>query len=108
MGLFVSADGKVHGRYGGRDAGSAESRLSLLGLRHALQAALAAHRREPKAPAPPARGRPLLAEEYPAAKLMNKGSCIHCHQVNEFRRAQRQEAGTWKREEVWSYPLPEN
>ena len=57
---------------------------------------------------PPEAGKPLLAEEYPAAREQPKNACIHCHQVNEFRRAQRQAAGVWKREEIWVYPLPEN
>ena len=57
---------------------------------------------------PPKRGKPLLAEECPAAREQPKKACIHCHQVNEFRRAQRQAAGVWKREELWVYPLPEN
>jgi serine protease Do len=39
---------------------------------------------------------------------MRAGECIHCHQVYEFRRAERKAAGTWKREELWVYPLPEN
>ena len=34
--------------------------------------------------------------------------CIHCHQVNEFRRADAKAAGTWTRDDLWVYPLPEN
>jgi hypothetical protein len=108
MAFFLNADGYVYGRYGGRDAASADSRLSLAGLRYTLHAALAAHRRgPPQAPAPRA-DKPLLAEEYPAAKRMRKSECIHCHQVYEFRRAALKETGQWDREEIWVYPLPEN
>jgi predicted metalloprotease with PDZ domain len=105
-GFFLSADEKVYGRYGGRDAASAEGRLSLAGLRHAMRAALDAHKREGKDP-PPRRGKPQRVEDYPAATSLGRG-CIHCHQVSELRRGGRKAAGLWKREEVWSYPLPEN
>ncbi len=109
VGFFLNADEKVYGRYGGRDAASAEGRLSLLGLRYAMSAALAAHRQQPKGGAVPGpQKKPLLVDDYPAAKLLNAKACIHCHQVNEFRRAARQAEGKWQREEVWAYPLPEN
>jgi serine protease Do len=40
---------------------------------------------------------------------MRRGNeCIHCHQVNEFRRADAKAAGTWNRDDLWVYPLPEN
>jgi predicted metalloprotease with PDZ domain len=104
-GFFISADEVVYGRYGGRDAASPDGRLSLPGLRHAMRAALAAHRGA-KAATPPKRA-PQRVEDYPAARRLGKG-CIHCHQVNELRRADRKKAGTWKREAVWAYPLPEN
>ena len=50
--FFLNAKEHIYGRYGGRDAGSADGRLSLAGLRYALRAALAAHR--PESPEPPA------------------------------------------------------
>jgi predicted metalloprotease with PDZ domain len=106
-GFFLGADEKVYGRFGGRDASGPDRRLSLAGLRHAMRAALDTHRREAKAPAPRL-GKPRRAENYPAARSMASNECIHCHQVHEFRRAERKAAGTWKREEVWLYPLPEN
>ncbi len=106
--FFLSPDEKVYGRYGGRDASGPDARLSLAGLRYALAAALAAHRREGTAKPPPRRGKPLLAEDYPAALRLHGGACIHCHQVNEFRREQRKASGEWRRDERWVYPLPEN
>src|SRR5438552_4228565 len=42
--FFLSPDEMVYGRYGGRDARSPDSRLSLAGLRYAMAQALAAHR----------------------------------------------------------------
>jgi hypothetical protein len=106
--FLLNADGRVYGRYGGRDAKGPDDRHSLAGLRFALQAALDAHRHAKAAANLPPPGKPLLAEELPAAKLLRRGECIHCHQINEFRRAAAKDAGTWRREDLWSYPLPEN
>jgi hypothetical protein len=103
--FFLNADETVYGRYGGRDGTSADSRLSLMGLRFAMGRALDMHRRF-QPPPKPLDGKPLLAEDYAAANR-HKG-CIHCHNVNEFRRADAKAAGTWDRTSVWVYPLPEN
>src|SRR5262245_2995011 len=102
--FLLNADETVYGRYGGRDAADAEARLSLKGLRHAMGRALEAHQTPP--PARPLAGRPQRAEDFHAAGR-HKG-CIHCHNVNEFRRADLQAAGKWERESLWVYPLPEN
>ncbi|MBO0701199.1 MAG: PDZ domain-containing protein [Zavarzinella sp.] len=59
-------------------------------------------------PKPVDRGKPVRAEDYKAAKMRRGNECIHCHQVNEFRRADAKAAGTWSRDELWVYPLPEN
>jgi serine protease Do len=106
--FFLGADERVYGRYGGRDGKSAEGKLSLSGLKYAMSAALDSHKTAPKEPPLPRPGKPLLAEEYPAAKKLRKGECIHCHQVNEFRRAFLQDEGKWSKDELWRYPLPEN
>src|SRR5262249_8818954 len=104
MAFLLNADEKVYGRYGGRDARSAEGRLSLARPRDALRAALDAHRRD-KDPAPARPARPLLVEDYPAARRVRPGTCIHCHQVNEFRRQQEKAEGKWSKDAVWRYPL---
>ena len=107
MGFFLDADGRVLGRYGGRDASSAEGRVSLAGLRHAMQAALTAHRaaRRPVTARPTP---PRTVEGYPASRRVPEGACVHCHQVYDFRREALQAAGKWRLDEVWVYPLPEN
>ena len=107
-GFFLNTDEKIYGRYGGRDASGPDARMSLAGLRHAMSAALAAHRREGKVKPPARTGKSLLAENLPAARQLNRGACIHCHQVNEFRREERKATGKWRREDIWVYPLPEN
>lgn len=108
MAFFLNANEKVLGRYGGRDASGPDGRLSLPGLRYAMQAALDAHSGAPQARPAERPARPLLAEEYPVAKRLRRGECIHCHQVYELRRAAEKAAGSWDRDERWVYPLPEN
>ncbi len=103
--FFLNADETIYGRYGGRDASDAEARISLKGLRYAMDWALEVHKNPPPA-AKPLAAKPVLAEKFDAAKA-HKG-CIHCHNVKEFRRADEQKAGTWTRDSLWVYPLPEN
>lgn len=106
--LFFSPDGKVLGRYGGRDASGADSRNSLPGLRYAMEQALLTHKEAAGGEvAPPPGKSPLFIERVPAAKQHARG-CIHCHQVKEILRAQGEKDGTWTRDSIWSYPLPEN
>jgi hypothetical protein len=107
MVFFLGANEKVYGRYGGRDAKSADDRISLAGLRFAMKAALEAHQSGKDAP-PRKASAPLLAQEYAAAKKPNVHGCIHCHQVHEFRRADLKAAGKWDHDAAWIYPLPEN
>jgi hypothetical protein len=102
--FFFGADGTVYGRYGGRDAADPEGRISLKGLRYAMDRALEAHKAAPAAPA--LAGKPEHVEDLEGARR-HRG-CIHCHNVNEFRRAELQTAGKWDRNSVWVYPLPEN
>jgi hypothetical protein len=106
--FFLSADEQIYGRYGGRDARSPDSRLSLAGLRYAMQAALRTHRRGPATQHVVHSDPPVRVEDYPAAQRLRKGDCIHCHQVYEFRRDALQQTGRWHREDRWVYPLPEN
>ncbi len=108
MAVFLNADEKVHGRYGGQHPVVAQKNLSLAGLRHALTEALAAHRREPPRAEPTAPRPPRTAEQYPASRRLTARSCIHCHNVYDFRREALQAAGKWRLDEVWVYPLPEN
>jgi S1-C subfamily serine protease len=102
--FFLNGKETVYGRYGGRDAADAEARLSLKGLRYAMDRVLEAHRTPP--PAQPLSGRPRRAEDFLAARRHE--GCIHCHNVNEFRRADLKAEGKWHRESLWVYPPPEN
>ncbi len=107
-GFFLGADETVYGRFGGRDGESADKYLTLPGLKHAMRAALEAHKKAPKE-GPPARPKPARTVElYAAAGKMRPGQCIHCHQAYDFRREELKAAKTWSLDEVWVYPLPQN
>src|SRR5262249_16909152 len=88
-------------------ASGPDGRNTLAGLRYALTRALEAHRRYRPA-AQPTAARPVLAEDFPAAKRLPRNECIHCHQVNEVRRQARQKPGEWSRDELGAYRLAEN
>ena len=103
--FLLNADETIYGRYGGRDAKGPDERISLKGLRYAMERALEAHANPPK---PRIRlEKPFRASDFPAAKTF-KGNCIHCHTIYEFERAEKKALGQWRRDDLWVYPLPEN
>lgn len=106
MVFFLNADEKVYGRYGGRDGRGADDRQSLAGLRYAMQAALDAHGRGVDRSARIA-GQPA---QYVRDLVGGRrgGGCVHCHQINEMRNDKLRRTGTWSRDHVWRYPLPDN
>lgn len=111
-GLFFSAEGVSLGRFGGRDAVSADHYLTLPGLKYALRMALARNARSSKKPAAPlladTADRVRRVEDYPAAQRLKANACIHCHQVYDFRRDLARRQNKFTREQIWVYPLPEN
>ena len=104
--FFMSPEGKIYARYGGRDAKSADSRNSLEGLRFTMESVLEEHGRNRSAKREDGGSKPLYIKTMPAAK--NYTGCIHCHQVKEILRQDAINAGTWNRESIYGYPLPEN
>jgi predicted metalloprotease with PDZ domain len=106
--FLMNADEKVYGRFGGRDAESPDKYLTLKGLKHAMRAALEAHRRESQVKPPAVDQTVWTVEQYPAAKRLKPNACIHCHQVYDFRRESLQAEGQWRLDNVWVYPLPDN
>jgi hypothetical protein len=108
MGFFLDPDGRVLGRYGGRDAASSESKVSLEGLKYAMERALARYRAGAAPPSVPKRSVPRTVDDFAATKRLPERACVHCHQVYDLRRETLQAEGKWRREELWVYPLPEN
>jgi serine protease Do len=107
-GFFLSTDGFVYGRYGSRDAGTAERELSLAGLKYAMERALAEHRRVEERATAGAGASARTVEQYAESKRVEASACIHCHQVYDFRRFDLIAAKKWRAEQVWVYPRPEN
>ncbi len=104
--FFMTAEGQILGRFGGRDADTPGKYLSLPALRHSLDAALKRFRSSPLEK--PQERKPMRAEDYPAAAKRPANACIHCHHVHEFRRDFLQRQGRWSLDDVWVYPQPEN
>jgi hypothetical protein len=104
--LFLTPNGNVLGRFGGRDADTPAKYHSLAGLRHSLTSALVQFKSiKSDTPAP---RKPIRPEDYPAAEKRPDNACIHCHHAYEFRRDQLQREKRWSLDEVWVYPQPEN
>lgn len=103
--LLLSPEGNILGRFGGRDAESREKYLDLNGLRYALEEGLKSHRNG-KSHILLTRAR--KAEDYPAGRARSATSCIHCHHVHEFQRAEAMNKGTWRPEHEFRYPSPKS
>lgn len=106
MYFFLDADGKVYGRYGGRDGKDADNRQSLAGLRSTMLSVLEMHGREAKAFAPRSVAEARTIREVPGGA--GGGRCLHCHQVKEILNRKLVSDGDWSRDDVWRFPLPEN
>ncbi len=104
--LFVSAEGRVYGRFGGRDAKGPDTRNTLVGLKYAMESALKAHRAAAKPQA--VKEAPLVIDKVPSYAAYAKGGCIHCHQAKEILRVEDDRKGGWDPKSRWVFPLPEN
>jgi len=104
-GLFLRPDETILGRFGGARADAGDPYLNLEALRYALARALERHR-QPRTAPPPATP-PWTVERYPAARALRGNACIHCHQVYDFRNAEKEAAGKWRKEEMFVYPAPD-
>lgn len=104
--LTLSPDEKIYGRYGGRDATNPLTKLTAPGFTYALQQTLKAH--QAGTGTKPDRTKAMKPEDYPAFKARKRNDCVHCHQVNEFRRVDLKKANTWTRDELDAYPPPES
>jgi predicted metalloprotease with PDZ domain len=108
MVFFLDANEHVYGRFGGRDAKSAEGRMSLAGLHYAMEGALETHKQANRLVGPdPPRPAPRTIREVATGRRMG-GRCLHCHQVKEILNAELERAGKWDRDLAWRYPPPDN
>jgi serine protease Do len=99
--FFLDGNDRVYSRYGSRDADSAETRVSVAGLKHTMRAVLADH--QPPTEYDELRP-PFLAREV----YTRERGCMHCHNVWEGLRERARTEGTFTPESLFVYPLPEN
>ncbi len=105
--FFLNAQEKVYGRYGGRDAKSADGRQSPDGLLHTMKSVLRMHESGQPAFAPRLQDAPRFVRDGFDERGFGRG-CTHCHQVKETLHRELQRAGKWSRDLIWRYPPPEN
>src|SRR5262245_17712270 len=123
--FFLDADLNMYSRYGGRDEDSADGRQSVASLLTTMREVLDVHERRQArdrnaAPAagdcgalrgdadfhpPPAKC--TTPEDIPLLRTSHRG-CVHCHQVAEYRLLQDFHNKTFKQEQLFGFPLPEN
>ena len=104
--FFLSPDGKIYARYGGRSEESPDGRQSLAGLRYTMESVLAEHESESARFAPTRTGDPIYIRELAAGRRL--GGCIHCHQAKELLNNQIRQHGEWTTDHAFRYPLPDN
>jgi len=100
--MLFDDQGRVLGRFGGRDAETPGKYHSLPALRYSLEQAWQRFERSAALPAVAAPNKKI--EDYAGAQRFTAKACFHCHNVAEFRREEKQAAGTWRKDEVWVFP----
>jgi serine protease Do len=99
--FFLDGNDRIYSRYGGRDAGHAEGRVSVAGLKHTMEQVLADHS-APATTAPP-------REPTPAHQVFTRSrGCMHCHNVWQGLREKARADKAFTRDMLFVYPLPEN
>lgn len=107
--LVADAQGRVLHRYGGRDAASADSFLSLASFEAFVEGALARAQQEAAAGgAPPPMGAPRRTIEaspaFQARDAQKRVDCVHCHSVNDFEWRDAVANGRVRPEQRWPFP----
>lgn len=100
---------QIYLRYGSHDDRSAYSFLSIRSLNYALEEGLDLHKDWKKGKLKlPDRPKKKLSNSYPEVKkVINKGKCVHCHQVASGQNMARiKSPGFDKKKHVWIYPDP--
>ena len=120
--FFMNADGTIYGRYGTRSAAGPMAHNSMASLKNAMKRALQLHQNYPENRAslggkrgPEPRWKTAL--QIPAlwkkfrkqlAAPIGQTNCIHCHNIYDGWRETAYAEGTFDRESLWVYPLPDN
>jgi membrane-associated protease RseP (regulator of RpoE activity) len=111
--FFLDEDLNVYSRYGGRDEGEPEDRLSKQSLLQTMREVLDVHAQRESLrssgavyvqPVPDESSTP---EDIPLLRQNHQG-CVHCHQVREYQLLQWSQDGEFAREKLFRWPLPES
>ena len=103
MTFFLSPQENVYARYGGRDAGDAESQQSLAGLRTVMNSVLKEHRQTKPRVAPKSSATSWTIRDVAPDQI---GGCIHCHQARELLRFRRLKKKEWTPQQEFRFPPP--
>lgn len=104
--FFTDASLNIYSRYGGRDGGEPDERMSRGSLLQTMQEVLSLHRAGRKSFQPIQPGR-RMPRDLPLLKRNHNG-CIRCHQVREYELLQAYHDGRFSRRELFRFPPPEN
>ena len=112
--FFLDDKLNVYSRYGGRDHGEPESRMSKDSLLQTMHEVLAVHealkklppKQRPQSWQPVAPG-VFTPRDIPLLKKNHRG-CVHCHQIREYRYLQAAQDKSFSRSTIYDWPLPEN
>ncbi|MBM83994.1 MAG: hypothetical protein CMJ78_25850 [Planctomycetaceae bacterium] len=112
--FFLDSQLNVYSRYGGRDHGDPEARLSKSSLLKTMKEVLDVHQLALKSDVngrekffQPIPKQPFRPHDIPLLRK-NHGGCVHCHQVKEYRILQSYHDGKFDRWQLFRFPLPEN
>ncbi len=119
-GMFINADGVVYARYGTQSAEGSDAYNSIDGLLNTMNRVLELHADYPNnkgelsgklgvpRPHSSALELPGLRNPEKLAQETTRGNCIHCHNIHDAEHRHALETGTYSKEMLWKYPLPDS
>ena len=119
--VFLNADGTVYARYGTQSAEGADAYNSVAGLQRTMEQVLAWHEKYPsnkklfhgkrpqQKPYQTALQMPKMFEaEKRRTRPTTRSNCVHCHNIHDAEQQHAVKTGTFSREMLWRFPLPQN
>jgi hypothetical protein len=118
--MFLNADGTVYARYGTQSVEGPDAYNSAASLAKTMKRVLALHAEYPgnrtllagkrgaKKPAQTALDLPGLPGKDKFRAQTRLGNCIHCHNIHDAEVFEAWDMGTFTRDMLWRYPLPQN
>ena len=105
--FFTDAELNIYSRYGGRDGGEPDARMSVASLLRTMDEVLVEHGRATSAKRfQPVRAGRQVPRDIPLLKANHRG-CIRCHIAREYQLLQSFHDKTFTRRELFRFPPPE-